>query len=150
MNKFTIYPAIDLMNGNVVRLKQGDPAKKTVYSSKPEQMAKKWSDVGAKWLHIVNLDGAFDDEDATELSRQCYEDTFYQANDSILQVSLYVEHLARVTILKCAIEHLIDNLKDNYKGTDLSDQLNYLTLPTTIKTGLNEILKDKYFYWNWY
>lgn len=63
MSKFTIYPAIDLMGGNVVRLKQGDPSQKTVYSSEPEQMAKKWLDLGAKWLHVVNLDGAFDDED---------------------------------------------------------------------------------------
>jgi hypothetical protein len=90
--------------------------------------------------------GDFYDEDVTELSRKCYEDTFYKANDSILQVSLYVEHLARVTILKCAIEHLIDKLQGNYKETDLSDQLNYLTLPNTIKAGLNEIIKDKYFY----
>lgn len=63
MSKFTIYPAIDLMNGNVVRLKQGDPSQKTVYSSEPEQMAIKWLNLGAKWLHVVNLDGAFDDED---------------------------------------------------------------------------------------
>ncbi|MBW6472028.1 MAG: 1-(5-phosphoribosyl)-5-[(5-phosphoribosylamino)methylideneamino]imidazole-4-carboxamide isomerase [Anaerolineaceae bacterium] len=63
MRKFTVYPAIDLMNGNVVRLKQGDPSQKTIYSSEPEKMAKKWLDVGAKWLHVVNLDGAFDDED---------------------------------------------------------------------------------------
>lgn len=63
MRKFTIYPAIDLMGGNVVRLKQGDASQKTVYSSEPEQMAKKWVDLGAKWLHVVNLDGAFDVED---------------------------------------------------------------------------------------
>ena len=63
MRKFTIYPAIDLMDGNVVRLKQGDAFQKTVYSSEPEQIAKKWLGLGAKWLHIVNLDGAFDDED---------------------------------------------------------------------------------------
>ena len=90
--------------------------------------------------------GDFDDEDVTELSTECYSDTFYKANDSILQVSLYVEHLARVTILKCAIEHLIDKLKGDYKVTDLLEQLDYLTLPNTIKNGLNEIIKDKYFY----
>jgi hypothetical protein len=57
-----------------------------------------------------------------------------------------VEHLARVTILKCAIDHLIDKLKGNYKGNDIISQLDYLTLPNTIKIGLNEIIKDKYFY----
>ncbi len=90
--------------------------------------------------------GDFNDEDATELAEECFKDTFYKANDSILQVSLYVEHIARVTILKCAIEHLIDKLKGNYNTTDLTDQLNYLTLPNTIKSGLNLIIKDKYFY----
>jgi hypothetical protein len=90
--------------------------------------------------------GDFDDEDVTELTEECFKDTFYKANNSILQVSLYVEHIARVTILKCAIEHLIDKLKGNYKATDLTDQLNYLTLPNTIKSGLNSIIKDKYFY----
>jgi len=60
MSTFTIYPAIDLMKGNVVRLKQGDPSQKTIYSSAPEEFALKWLSFGAGWLHIVNLDGALD------------------------------------------------------------------------------------------
>ncbi len=67
MKSFTIYPAIDLLNGNVVRLKQGDPTKKTIYSSAPAEVATKWSGLGAKWLHIVNLDGALDSEDDKNL-----------------------------------------------------------------------------------
>ena len=46
----------------------------------------------------------------------------------------------------CAIKHLIDRLKGNYDPKDFSNQLEYLTLPNTIKTGLTEITKDKYFY----
>ena len=63
-----------------------------------------------------------------------------------MHVSLYVEHIARVTILKCAIEHLIDKLQGSYKDSDIVALLDYLNLPNTIKTGLNRIIKDKYFY----
>ena len=51
-----IIPAIDLMNGEVVRLFQGDPKQKTVYSDNPVQIAKKWEDAGADMLHLVDLD----------------------------------------------------------------------------------------------
>ena len=61
MSKFTIFPAIDLRNGRVVRLEQGDLEKETIFSDKPVKMAKQWLDAGATWLHIVNLDGAFDE-----------------------------------------------------------------------------------------
>ena len=51
-----IIPAIDLMNGEVVRLFKGNPKQKTVYSDKPIQIAKKWEDAGADMIHIVDLD----------------------------------------------------------------------------------------------
>ena len=54
-----IIPAIDLMDGQVVRLYKGDPKQKTVYSNDPVSVAKKWQDAGADMLHIVDLDGAF-------------------------------------------------------------------------------------------
>ncbi len=54
-----LYPAIDLMNGEVVRLKQGRASEKTVYSKDPVAFAKKWALEGGDWLHIVDLDGAF-------------------------------------------------------------------------------------------
>jgi len=59
MNPFTIYPAIDLMDGQVIRLKQGDPTQKTIYSSEPELIARNWINAGANWLHVVDLDAAF-------------------------------------------------------------------------------------------
>ncbi len=58
-----IYPAIDLRGGKVVRLKEGDPARMTAYSDDPAEMARKWLDFGAAWLHVVNLDGAFGESD---------------------------------------------------------------------------------------
>ena len=51
-----IIPAIDLMNGQVVRLVKGDPKQKTVYSNEPVVVAKKWEEDGADMLHIVDLD----------------------------------------------------------------------------------------------
>ena len=51
-----IIPAIDLMNGKVVRLFKGDPNQKTVYSNNPVETAKKWENSGADMLHLVDLD----------------------------------------------------------------------------------------------
>ncbi|MEI6277903.1 MAG: 1-(5-phosphoribosyl)-5-[(5-phosphoribosylamino)methylideneamino]imidazole-4-carboxamide isomerase [Verrucomicrobiae bacterium] len=54
-----LLPAIDLMGGEVVRLRRGLAAEKTVYSQDPVAFAKKWEASGADWLHIVDLDAAF-------------------------------------------------------------------------------------------
>ena len=54
-----IFPAIDLRQGQVVRLRQGDPAAQTVFGDDPAAVAHRWADQGAEWLHVVNLDGAF-------------------------------------------------------------------------------------------
>jgi phosphoribosylformimino-5-aminoimidazole carboxamide ribotide isomerase len=51
-----VIPAIDLMNGQVVRLYKGDPNQKTVYSDNPVEIAKKWETHGADMLHLVDLD----------------------------------------------------------------------------------------------
>jgi phosphoribosylformimino-5-aminoimidazole carboxamide ribotide isomerase len=51
-----VIPAIDLMNGQVVRLYKGDPKHKTVYSDNPVEVAKKWEANGADMLHLVDLD----------------------------------------------------------------------------------------------
>lgn len=53
-----LYPAIDLKDGNCVRLLQGDYNEVTVYGSNPAEMAKKWESLGGDYLHIVDLDGA--------------------------------------------------------------------------------------------
>ncbi len=58
MAEFTIYPAIDIRNGNCVRLLQGDYDKETVYGNSPLEMAKRFAEDGASWIHLVDLDGA--------------------------------------------------------------------------------------------
>jgi len=55
-----LYPAIDLMDGQVVRLERGLAEKKTVYSTDPVAMALKWEAAGADWIHLVDLDAAFE------------------------------------------------------------------------------------------
>lgn len=61
---FTVYPAIDLRAGQVVRLKEGDPQRQTSYSTEPAATARRWIEAGARWLHVVNLDGAFGEAQA--------------------------------------------------------------------------------------
>ena len=53
-----LIPAIDILDGNVVRLTQGDYQKQKKYSMFPEEIAQKWQDAGAQYLHVVDLDGA--------------------------------------------------------------------------------------------
>ena len=55
-----IIPAIDLKNGEAVRLYKGDYQQKTVYSSSPEMLAQAFENMGAMYLHVVDLDGAKD------------------------------------------------------------------------------------------
>lgn len=55
---FQVIPAIDLRGGRVVRLRQGDYARETVFHIDPVELARKYADAGARWLHVVDLDGA--------------------------------------------------------------------------------------------
>ncbi|HHW06046.1 MAG TPA: 1-(5-phosphoribosyl)-5-[(5-phosphoribosylamino)methylideneamino]imidazole-4-carboxamide isomerase [Clostridia bacterium] len=54
-----IIPAIDLREGQCVRLLQGDPEQMTVFSDDPVETAKQWEELGAPIIHLVDLDGAF-------------------------------------------------------------------------------------------
>lgn len=58
--RMIILPAIDLMDGEAVRLKQGKKDQKTVYSSDPPAFAKQWQDQGGEYIHLVDLDAAFE------------------------------------------------------------------------------------------
>jgi phosphoribosylformimino-5-aminoimidazole carboxamide ribotide isomerase len=57
-----LFPAIDLMSGQVVRLRQGKPELKTVYSNDPGAFARQWEAEGGDWLHLVDLDASFSGE----------------------------------------------------------------------------------------
>lgn len=55
----TLFPAIDLKGGNVVRLRQGDMGEATVFGGDPGGQAAAWERAGCGWVHVVDLDGAF-------------------------------------------------------------------------------------------
>lgn len=55
---FTLYPAIDVRDGRVVRLRQGDYAQETRYPGEPADVAARYAQAGARWLHLVDLDAA--------------------------------------------------------------------------------------------
>ncbi|GAB3095684.1 1-(5-phosphoribosyl)-5-[(5-phosphoribosylamino)methylideneamino]imidazole-4-carboxamide isomerase [Lysobacter terrae] len=58
MSGFTLYPAIDVRAGRVVRLRQGDYAQETRYTGDPLDVARRYAQSGATWLHLVDLDAA--------------------------------------------------------------------------------------------
>jgi phosphoribosylformimino-5-aminoimidazole carboxamide ribotide isomerase len=91
---FTVFPAIDLRHGKVVRLAQGDPTRQTIYGDDPRIWAERWKSEGAEWLHVVNLDGAFGEDARSNL----------EALATILTMDLKVEFGGglrdRVTILR--------------------------------------------------
>lgn len=60
MSEFTIYPAVDIKGGHCVRLLQGRADQATVYGKDPVEMARFWEQQGARALHVVDLDGAFE------------------------------------------------------------------------------------------
>ena len=57
-----LYPAIDLKDGNAVRLLRGDMDKSTVFNTDPAAQAREFVDAGCLWLHLVDLNGAFEGE----------------------------------------------------------------------------------------
>jgi len=59
MSPLTLYPAIDLKDGACVRLRRGVMEDATVYSDDPGAQARAWEDAGCRWLHVVDLNGAF-------------------------------------------------------------------------------------------
>ncbi len=58
VSSFTIYPAIDLRGSNCVRLYKGDYSQETVYDANPVEVAVRWAEQGASYLHVIDLDGA--------------------------------------------------------------------------------------------
>jgi len=81
VTEFTVFPAIDLRAGKVVRLAQGDPSRQTAYGDDPLAWARRFKDEDAAWLHVINLSGAFGEDSQANL----------KALAEILKVGLRVE-----------------------------------------------------------
>lgn len=93
-----LIPAIDLKQGQCVRLRQGNMEDSTVFSDDPVSMAGKWVDQGAKRLHLVDLDGAFEGEpvnaDVIESICRAYPDLPIQIGGGIRNIDTVEAYLA--------------------------------------------------------
>jgi phosphoribosylformimino-5-aminoimidazole carboxamide ribotide isomerase len=69
MESFVIYPAVDIQGGRAVRLTEGDPTRETVYFDDPREAAAHWIGLGARDLHVVDLDAALGTGENRELIR---------------------------------------------------------------------------------
>lgn len=107
-----IFPAIDIRMGKVVRLKQGKKEESTIFNENPLETAKYWLAQGARFLHIIDLDGAFTDNEA---NRECIKqiastlDVPVQTGGGIRSLDICSEYLdagvSRLIIGTAALEN---------------------------------------------
>ena len=88
--------------------------------------------------------GIYDDA-CDYIPNSLFQRTMLLAENNAIHIALYVEHLARLTIIKCCIDFLIAQKSKNHQ-TDFIEHIQLMTLPETIKRGLEEISKEPYFY----
>ncbi|MCF7924928.1 MAG: 1-(5-phosphoribosyl)-5-[(5-phosphoribosylamino)methylideneamino]imidazole-4-carboxamide isomerase [Candidatus Izimaplasma sp.] len=99
-----IFPAIDLMDGKCIRLKQGDFKQKTIYNANPVAVAKQYQDAGATWLHVIDLDGA---ETGKRQNEDVIKDIVRNTNLK-LQVGGGIRSISRIkTLLDIGVERVI-------------------------------------------
>ncbi|WP_295722045.1 1-(5-phosphoribosyl)-5-[(5-phosphoribosylamino)methylideneamino]imidazole-4-carboxamide isomerase [uncultured Methanobrevibacter sp.] len=70
--KMQIMPAVDIKNGKCVQLVQGKPGSEQVIIDNPEEVAKKWEDIGAEVIHLIDLDGTIDGKNNIDLIKKIY------------------------------------------------------------------------------
>jgi len=99
-----ILPAIDIKDGQCVRLYQGDLAQVTTYDADPVMVAQRWQAAGASWLHVIDLDGAVRGQPVnSELIRRIRETTSLQ-----MEVGGGMRSLAHIEqVLGLGIERII-------------------------------------------
>ena len=119
------YPAIDIKDGKFIRLKQGRLDEVTVYGDNPVEIAKKFSEAGAKWIHVVDIDGAFRGESVNQkviLDIKKNSKTKIQVGGGIRtqeSASFYLNNgIDRVVLGTIALENpkIIEQLCESYPG----------------------------------
>jgi len=90
-----IYPAIDLNQGKCVRLQQGEAARETIFHEDPGEPARLWKEQGAKWVHVVDLQGAFEGRPCNREAVRCIVSAgmHVQVGGGIREVSSIREYL---------------------------------------------------------
>lgn len=91
-----LFPAIDLIGGKVVRLERGDRSRCTVYSENPGEVARRFADQGAEWLHVVDLSAAFDEGDADRMANMSALRDICRVSGLSIDVGGGVRSLARI------------------------------------------------------
>ncbi len=119
------YPAIDIKDGKFIRLKQGRLDEVTVYGDNPVEIAKKFSEAGAKWIHVVDIDGAFKGKSINQkviLDIKKNSKTKIQVGGGIRtqeSASFYLNNgIDRVVLGTIALENpkIIEQLCESYPG----------------------------------
>lgn len=105
---FDVIPAVDIQQGRAVRLYEGDPERETVYYQSPVEAARHWADLGAAWLHVVDLDAALGRSHNTELIRSLAEAVPARVEvgggvRSVEAAAAWLEHVERVVLGTVAI-----------------------------------------------
>jgi phosphoribosylformimino-5-aminoimidazole carboxamide ribotide isomerase len=102
-----VIPAIDIYQGNVVRLRKGDVAHCTVYSKDPLAMAKEWRSQGAQLLHVVDLSAAFSEGDNRAIIKKIARevDIDVQAGGGIRQAAIAKE------LIDCGVKRVVIGTK---------------------------------------
>lgn len=105
-----IIPAIDIMDGEVVRLYKGDPDQKTIYSKDPVSMARRWERAGAHMIHVVDLDATLSRGNNTDTVKEISEAVRVpiQAAGGLRTVQAAIDmlgHVSRIVIGTLAFDH---------------------------------------------
>jgi len=121
------------------------------FSSNPVRRIKQLFDVYLKYKNLTaklcyELENGVYSDEIEKLSKNGFGSLFYNAEDSPLHIALYIEHLARLTILKSCTEQLLREHKDVFGLDHFMESIDYLCIPRTIKTGLEQIVTDRYFH----
>jgi phosphoribosylformimino-5-aminoimidazole carboxamide ribotide isomerase len=91
-----VYPAIDLVGGRVVRLARGDRAHMDVYSDDPAAVARDFASRGARWIHVVDLSAALEEDEAARASNAAAIRSICQVEGISIDVGGGVRSLARI------------------------------------------------------
>lgn len=99
-----VFPAVDIKDGKAVRLKQGRADDSTVFATDPVAAALHWQEAGARWLHVVDLDGAFD---GTPKSRDIVRGICHALSIPVQLGGGVRDHATAAAYLDAGVERLI-------------------------------------------
>lgn len=148
--KMEILPAVDIKNGKCVQLVQGKPGSEQVIIDNPEEVARKWEDIGADVVHVIDLDGTIDGKSNLSLIEKIYNnvDIPIQLGGGIRSVE-YAEKLLdigieRLIIGTMGIEHpeTVRQLSDEYGSEHIMVSLDSKDSKVVIKGWQEKIDKS--------